>query len=384
MKRAPTPLGWGVVVATVALGVIGVLLGWVEALAISLTGLLALAVAAVSILRRPQLDVERHIDPTRVSKGGVAIATLVVRNRSRLPFGALVAADPCGDQVVRVAIPSQRRGASAPSTYRLPTDRRGVFDVGPLRLGREDPMGLLRAVQEVGAVTKLWVHPVVHRLGSLPPSTVRSLDGSSKDAAEHGSITFHSLREYVVGDNPRHIHWRSSARLGQLLVRQHVDTSQPHVTVVLDTRAPSYGNSNDFEEAVEIAASIVADALRNQFPARLYTSDRTALTSKGIATDLQSFLDRFAEVDFLDGGSLTEVVDPISRGGAGSGLFVVGSSIDATDELAVARIGRRFDRTVIVSVGPGSAMSTAAGVRHVWVADAPDFVRVWPSLIGGR
>ncbi len=71
-------------------------------------------------------------------------------------------------------------------------------------------------------------------------------------------LAFHALREYVRGDDLRHVHWRSSARAGQLLVRQYHQTRRNHATVIVDDARDSYKTEDDFELAVSIAASLVA------------------------------------------------------------------------------------------------------------------------------
>jgi uncharacterized protein (DUF58 family) len=75
-------------------------------------------------------------------------------------------------------------------------------------------------------------------------------------------VTFSSLREYVPGDDPRQIHWRSTARTGVLTVREHVDTTEPTTTVVLDTHPTALG-ADAFEHAVEFAASVVTILARS-------------------------------------------------------------------------------------------------------------------------
>ena len=159
-----------------------------------------------------------------------------VFNAARRASFAFVARERFGDGFVDVPIPRLPAGGRKSTTYRLPSTARGVVSVGPLFIGRGDPLGLVRAEREHGDVVKLWVHPRHHALSPLPASLTRSLEGPTSDTAPNGTITFHALREYVIGDDLRHIHWKSTAHAGTLMVRQHVDTSQPHTTVVLDCR----------------------------------------------------------------------------------------------------------------------------------------------------
>jgi uncharacterized protein (DUF58 family) len=102
----------------------------------------------------------------------------------------------------------------------------------------------------------------------------------------HGSITFDALREYVIGDELRHVHWRTTARVGELMVREHVDTSLPRIVVLLDDRAHGYVDAKDreselFESACEAAASIVAAAVREDLPVALHLVSGAAADSGG-------------------------------------------------------------------------------------------------------
>jgi uncharacterized protein (DUF58 family) len=74
---------------------------------------------------------------------------------------------------------------------------------------------------------------------AVPAGISRSLDGRL-DRVPHGAITFDTLREYVIGDELRHVHWRTSARVGELMVREHVDTSPARIVVLLDDRIESW------------------------------------------------------------------------------------------------------------------------------------------------
>jgi uncharacterized protein (DUF58 family) len=102
----------------------------------------------------------------------------------------------------------------------------------------------------------------------------RSLDGRI-DKVPQGTITFDSLREYVIGDELRRVHWRSSAKVGELMVREQLDTSEPTIVVLLDDRAAAHpqvrdGLSASFEAACEAAASIIAAAVREDLPVSLH------------------------------------------------------------------------------------------------------------------
>jgi uncharacterized protein (DUF58 family) len=199
---------------------------------------------------------------------------VTVRNTSRLRAANLIAADRCGVRTVAVPLLRLRPGRDTTVVYPVPTERRGVVPVGPLRVTRSDPLGLLTLARTHGGTTTVWVHPRIHPLRAVPAGMARSLDGRI-DKVPQGSITFDSLREYVVGDELRRVHWRSSAKVGELMVREQVDTSEPTIVVLLDDRAAAHpgvrdGVAETFESACEAAASVIAAAVREDLPVTLH------------------------------------------------------------------------------------------------------------------
>ncbi len=140
--------------------------------------------------------------------------------------------------------------------YPLPAPRRGRIPLGPLTVERRDPFGLFRWARRQTGDDVLWVHPRMHPMRALPVGVVLDYEGRTHENARLGTVTFSALREYVPGDDPRQIHWRSTARLGTLVVREHIDTTEPTTTVVLDTRSEAF-DADSFEHAVEVAASVV-------------------------------------------------------------------------------------------------------------------------------
>ena len=179
-------------------------------------------------------------------------------------------------------------------------------------------------------------------LRAVPAGMARSLDGRI-DKVPHGTITFDSLRAYVVGDELRRVHWRSSAKVGELMVREQLDTAEPTIVVLLDDRASAHpdvraGVAESFESACEAAASIVAAAVREDLPvslhlvtavaARPYLDVLTAAT-RG-AGDLDATLRRVrgrrrgggysrgSEARGLDGAAHPGARNPVGVGGRAS------------------------------------------------------------------
>ncbi|MFF5180030.1 DUF58 domain-containing protein [Micromonospora sp. NPDC000316] len=268
-----TARGVGLLVAAVVLLGVGFRFAYPELTVLGAAAGAAVGYAALTAAWRPRLLVTRRADPDRVGRGEPASMTLTVRNAGRLRSANLLAEDRCGDRTVPVPVLRLRPGRDTEVRYDVPTHRRGVVPVGPLRVTRRDPLGLVALARPYGGTTPVWVHPRIHPLTAVPTGSGRSLDGRV-DGVPHGSITFNSLREYVVGDELRRVHWRTSARVGELMVRENVDTSLPRLVVLLDNRAVAHpdrvgGVAESFESACEAAASVVTAAHRADLPVLL-------------------------------------------------------------------------------------------------------------------
>jgi uncharacterized protein (DUF58 family) len=264
-----TARGIGVAAGAVILLTVGFRFGYPDLALLGAAAAVALLSAAGFALWRPSLAVERMADPDRVARGEPAAMTLTVRNASRLRAANLLATDRCGGTSVPVPLLRLRPGRDTTVEYPVPTRRRGVVPVGPLRVTRGDPLGLIELSRTYGGAATVWVHPRIHLLRAVPAGMARSLDGRI-DKVPHGTITFDSLREYVVGDELRRVHWRSSAKVGELMVREQLDTSEPTIVVLLDDRAAAHPDPETFESACEAAASIVAAAVREDLPVMLH------------------------------------------------------------------------------------------------------------------
>ncbi|MFI6074047.1 DUF58 domain-containing protein [Actinoplanes sp. NPDC051343] len=256
----------------------------------------AVVCAVLFAFWRPTLGVDRVADPDRVARGEPAAMTLTVHNTSRVRAANLVATDRCGPDAVAVPLLRLRPGKDTTATYPVPTTRRGVVAVGPLRVTRGDPLGLVTLARTYGQTAAVWVHPRIHLLRAVPAGMARSLDGRI-DKVPQGTITFDSLREYVVGDELRRVHWRSSAKVGELMVREQLDTAEPTIVVLLDDRAVAHpevqdGTAESFEVACEAAASVVAAAAREDVPVSLH------LVS---TVEAGPYLDVLTEASLLDG-----------------------------------------------------------------------------------
>lgn len=371
-----TPFGVAALLAGMAALGLGLGLDWVSFDLIGI-GLLAVVLIGLLFVARPsRLFIDREIQPPRVQKGSPAIAFLTFANRGRRTVPMSIATQPFGGLRVRTVIPKLRGGERGTRAYRLPTTRRGIFDVAPLEVTRRDAFELFRFSHRYGEIQRIWVYPRIVALHALPTGKTRYLEGPSSDTSPQGSITFHRLREYLPGDDLRLIHWRSSARLGTLLVKQNVDTSQPYSVVIFDQR-PSLYTAESFEQAVDVTASVVLASAANKAPVELRLTDGTVLGGPRVreATPL---------IDYLTGirgdpaGSLRAQLLAVRRARGGTSLIVVTGEVSPDDLPYLAPLRKRFDRVVLISIDTEHRpLPDFPGVQVIAVRDADEARAAW-------
>ncbi len=332
---------------------------------------------------RPKLTVARAVDPDRVMRGESSTVTLTVGNSSRLRGATLIAHDRCGPASVPVPLLRLKAGGTTTATYPVPTARRGVVEIGPLRVVRRDPLGLLTLARGYGGVSRVWVYPTVHHLTAVPTGVMRSLDGRV-DRVPHGSITFDTLREYVVGDELRHVHWRTTARIGELMVREHLDTSLPRLVVLLDDRRGAYpdadraGLSAHFESACEAAASIVMAAFREELPVTLRLAGGAHATGK----DTRGYLDLLAEATLTAGDQLSSTVAQLRTRRAGDTLVYLTGPGGVADLGRVGTLRAAYPSLVAGAFGTtdGEVPTALDGLQVLSAADGADFAAAWDGV----
>ncbi|MFI9760777.1 DUF58 domain-containing protein [Streptomyces sp. NPDC051963] len=374
--------GWGTLAGSAVLTAAGYAFGYGEAAVLGTTGLLTVTVAVLWALPAPVLGAERRITPSRVAHGDPAEGVVTLTNTGGRTRRSLRAVDRCGDGDITVDVPPLRPGTSHELRYALPTARRGRVPVGPLRLERTDPLGLARRMRPYGGSDTLLVRPRICPLPVLPSGRAHHVEGPASDTAEDGSLTFHALREYVLGDDLRRVHWRSTARTGTLMVRQMVDVSLPHTTLVLDTRRRAYASEDDFELAVDCAASVAYAAARSHFPVHLVGEAGPLLHTDGSGSDGEALLDTLAVVRRSELTSVAAAFDGLESHRGGGTLVVVTGTGDTRGLKAVDRVRRRFDRVTMLRVGAEAAATRevsgpGSGVPQLPVASLDELMSVW-------
>jgi len=341
----------------------------------------ALAGAALWVARASTLDVRREVWPDRVTEGGAASEVLTVTNRRRRRSSAVLAVERVGDDEVPLWLPGVAPQGTHAVELALPTGRRGRFSVGPLLIGRTDPLGLVTAAQRHDTNSVLWVHPRVFHMPTIPTGRAETFDGPTSLASPQGGVAFHSLRDWQPGDDPRMIHWRSTARTGTLMVRHTVITSEPRLLIVLDTAAGSFVGAA-FEEAVRVAASLVAAAARARFPTEFRTTGGVEVAVDPTGHGLIEVLDQLALVELSgrDQG-LDALIGMGPRPGQGVSVGIVTGrpAPDKLDRLGAVR--NRFERMTLARLDPEPAERAPAGrgIVDIAAASAVDFADLWTA-----
>ena len=365
-----TRSGLGAILTAVALAVVGWWWNYEELVAAAIA-VGAVLLIAVWVSQRPlQAIVTRRLVTIRVPRGDPIVANYRVRNSTRFRSGRATIIDTCDDAEVRVNVSPVASNSEQTVTGSIPTRRRGLFDVGPFVIERIDPFWLTIGQRRDTERSQVIIHPKIYDLVG-PHGAVRVIENESvlRRAASDPMSGFVSMREYVAGDDPRLIHWPTTARAGTLMVREHVEVRRPEFTVVLDT-SPAVGTRDDFEEAVDVAATLAVHALRTGLDVVLRTTDRD---HSGRPTPLvadAAVLDLLTPVQQSSSASLVPVAALFSGGFDQSTVIFVTGPSGPSSRFATS------ERMSVVRVGDGAV----GGIGIVLAAnDAREFVRRWRS-----
>lgn len=337
----------------------------------------AVLLAVVWSLVPVPLAVTRRVDRVRVPKGTPAFGHVTVTNRTRRFTGPLTLVEPVGAARVTVSLGRLAGRSTREASYRLPTERRGVVTVGPLQVVRHDPLALVARSLSAGTSETVWIHPAVLALRFQPPGRFEPTEGAASDLLPVGSPTFQSVREYVAGDDPRLIHWKSSAHHGSLMVRQHIETTEPRTTVLVDTHAEHYDNPERFEQAMDVAASVVVAAVGAGHLVRLWATSGFHTASAG--WDPTPCLDALAELQPGGEDRLAGLVHAVAEHTSRSSLVVVTGSVDSRHLRAVGERSPQFQVAVVASLQPieHPTLSAPAGVTVLGAPDAAGVAEAW-------
>jgi uncharacterized protein (DUF58 family) len=358
-----TRQGWLVGIGAAVLLLGGRILGLFEVFALGVVAT-TLLIGSAFLVRasRLELEVGRVVHPARVHVGQRSRVDLSVRNQRGRRTPVLRLRDPVsGTRGADLLVPPLAPAERSVAAYRLPTDRRGIVLVGPLEVVVTDPFGLVDLATAGAPEVQLTVLPHIDPIAPLPYTSahdpqagIRQLNSLGRTGEE-----FYALRPFTVGDDLRRVHWPSSARLDELMVRQNELPWQGRTTVVLDVRAAAH-QGDSIEIAVSAAASIVAATARRQDLVRLVTTGGSDSDYAPGTDHVHAIMEHLAVVPTSHDGSLHRTVDLLSRRSSGGALVAIVAEVPPDDLRAIQLLRSRYGSVTIVQVE-----------RSAWDAGAP-------------
>jgi uncharacterized protein (DUF58 family) len=301
--RIVSPFGRAIAAVGIVCWVVGAWLGWREFLIFASIMIVLLAIAVAFTLGRIDLTSHLRVEPSRVVVGERAAGALTLRNNRSRSARAMRVELPVGKALAVFSVPPLPPGGEAEELFVVPTNRRAVIPVGPTVTVQGDPLGLLRRKRQWSAREEIFVHPATIGLSTLAAGLIRDLEGQTTPHLSPSDIAFHTLRDYVPGDDRRHVHWKSSAKTGRLMVRQYVDTRRSHIAVLLSTNMDEYASEDEFELAVSCAASVAMQAIRDEQSLSMFVGEGQLPT-----VNPKAMLDRFSAIEGRSGHGGTDIV----------------------------------------------------------------------------
>lgn len=370
----PTQRGWLLIVAGVAIWVVGRIFGSqpVEQIGFALLCLVAFAIGVVR-LGRHDLRVSRKILPQRArAHQQVTVSLDVVNNgRGRAPLVMLEDRVPPGiSGRARFVLPSIEAGGAREASLKIRPEQRGRYDVGPLDLEIADPFGLARLRSEALGTSEFVVYPRIEHL--LMPKDTGERRSTARAAIRQptGPVgeDFYTIREYVEGDDLRKIHWGSTAKRGQAMIRHEETPWHTKATVMIDDRRSAYGaiaEHASFDRAVSATASLLDLYQRAGYGYRLVGAHEPGRPSgKGQdhfsrCLDILATIEPMGRADGTDPMLLTRLAELEASPGAEATLILVTGNLELPIGAALARLRRVF-RQIICVAWPAHRFGTAS------------------------
>jgi uncharacterized protein (DUF58 family) len=345
-----------------------------------------LAAAFVSRTRY-RLACSRRIYPPRVDAGSAVSVRVRLDNVSRLPSSALLVEDEIPHRLggrARFVVGRIEPGGSRDLSYRLHAQLRGRYRIGPMSIRLTDPFGLcelsraFRSSDELVVAPTIEQLPAVHRPGSLSRSVARHLTSS---VVSEDDVT---TRPYQSGDDLRRVHWKTTARAGELMVRREEHPPTGGATVLLDTREQSWaagGPPLAFEWAVSATGSIAIHLTGSGGAVRLIYA--TGVAATGTATTVTALLDALATVTTSESESPWPALAAMRTARRGTLVAVLGRT-DAATAASIAAARPRSAPAIAVLADLTSWGADASAAEDLEVARSAFARQGWAVLVASR
>ena len=331
---------------------------------------LPLLTAWVVSRNRYRLALVRTVTPQLVAAGQPARVTLSLTNEGRTPNGVLLLEDQVPYVLgtrPRFVVEGIGNGWKQTVTYQVRSDVRGHFEIGPMSVRVTDPFGLVELGRTFRTTVPLTVTPRTVALPQIALGGAWTGSGDNRPRAfATGSAEDVTVREYRRGDELRRVHWRSSAKMGELMVRREEQPWQSRATLYLDNRTSAHrghGIASSLEAAVSAAASIAVHLSRRGFAVRLVTATGEEPSSawhvRGAELNTGPLLEALAVVEAvsrprLDTGWLAE-------GGHGGLTVAVFGNVEATDLPVLRRMRHQAGSAMAIALDADAWGGAAAG-----------------------
>ena len=294
-----THRGWSLLGGAIGLVAGGRLLGLEQLWILATAAFLALLGAVVwTSSRTVEVQATRHVvRRMQVGVDGRVDLAVVSQGTRPTPFLMLTDAFDGGRRHARFLLPPIASGTTARAAYRVPTEHRGRYEIGPLRATVGDPFGLSNRTWRAAGLDEVIVQPRVHDVMPLPEGGGEDLDSDDRRVVGRLDVTGEllNLREYAPGDDLRRVHWKSTARHQRLMIRQDESRRRAPVLLLLDVRTAAHDRAS-FELAVEAVASLATSLENDQRRVEVRTTSGERLGQAG-RRHLASLMDELAVIE---------------------------------------------------------------------------------------
>lgn len=340
--------------------------------AVACLALVALAVVNTR-LASARLAVRRRINPVRLFHDAEADVELEVMNEGGLPTSSLVITDEVPAALAtttRFVLQPLTGRAGARVRYRVHGRFRGRYELGPAEVALRDPFGIARRPVRFARTDEVIVYPPVWALPAvLPRSGRHSISGEGSKRPLSVSGEFAGVRDYVRGDDLRKVHWKTTARRGELMVRQEDSPQDAQATLVIDPRRVAHrgvAEASTLEEAVSTVASAAYHLAERGYTLKL-VSGPVREPPSGMTWRLA--LEHLAVLEASDGATFVPVWRQLASGSAGEGLLIAVVPVPSPEELReMVRAGRAFSGRAGVIVAPAGRSTIRHDADHAALA----------------
>ncbi len=363
-----TERGWAALGAGLALLVLWLLLGEPLLAALGFLMFGAVATGRFGLRRRlGSLHVSRRLRPGFLEEGEPVTVELTISDSP----GDLLITDRVGDLG---AVTFRVGPGTGTGRYSVTCHTRGIYPVGPAEVVRSDAFGFNEVSAQVGAADRVVVYPAIEDLAGLP--TLRgadpSLEAARPEAVQRGGDEFFALREYQTGDDLRRVHWPSTARRDELMIRQFETPWEPRAFVVLDPRAEVYATSDAFETAVRGAASAV-----HHFYEEGVGADLWAGAPGGAETDYETIMLTLAALQPARSLDLRTAVLRLRLKGRGGTLVLVTGTPDGQALAVVDHLSRHAGATLVMAACGGVIPEAFQSATVVQATPGTGWTQAW-------